>query len=837
MRCHQLRFLALLFGLGVAAVVSPAHAGAIEVANTIDLLPILGPVDPGYRVPAIAHDGQHLWLIGPAGDRLFEIEPYQGSLVASHPLIGHRAVEPVGMTYGDGSLWLLDAGPKLLLRVDRAGVVTARTSLAMLDGTPFGVDFRPGGENGRGALYVAIRGFDPVPDRLVGFNVKGAGLVLAQPELALLVQGAAGIATTVPDGVPYTFLSAMRGDDRYPYGDGGVPQDPQKPPMTPEIGPPDDSIPRGGMDLMSSHRLLMIDSMRWQPVWEVYAPGPPAADLAASGSTIFYPAGNSILVLELMWDADVEYGACAVRDLEFFRRDSYDGMPDMSINFAAPYDRNFGAPNPQFYEDGTGGYMAQDVLDWLLTEPYDGIRHSEYTHVGSSWLVRQGVHFPFQYRPNPSARYQVRMKVCSASYNVRPDLVGGVASIPDDVREMYSYDADGDGYGDDNPATCIDDYYELDDPALLAHLNASGAMSQSSLYWRARAIHRYVTSRHVYTGADGHWSAPECTPTQKLDSPYATCSSSAFMVVALARKAGIPARLVGTSIQRKANLLPGETTRDDEFHRWAQVYLPPYGWLRVDSTPPSPGNIGFVDVNADRKYDECDLCTSNAQCQARYQRTLQDCNIATPFTNPNDVDGDGVVDGDDVEIIGIGFFTAAYLDGKFHPGISARDAITMVAAGVPDNFLDRHYISVPTGTIGTECDVSLLYGAESFRYVDWTNPMFVTVVTIISLGKTDGADHRVTWDVEGPFGKQDLVRVDLYELLSSQSGTRYRHVKELARDVPALAFERDVRIGELPPQGEFVVVVTRQGGPGARPFSRLEQADWSTFGQSAPLGR
>lgn len=835
MRRAPIRLLSLL--VCAVAIAPPATcAAAIDILQRIDLAPIVGPVPPGYQVAAIAHDGQHLWLVHPAGDRLLEIEPSQGALVSTRPLVGHRVVQPAGMTFGDGQLWLLDTGAKLLLRVGRDGVVTGRTSLAMLEGTPFGIDFRPRGDAGRGVLYVAIRGFAPVPDRFVGFRVEGAGVVLSGHELEGLVQGVVGIATTSPDGVPYTFLSAARSDTRHPYGDGAVGDDPQKPPLPPEIAPPDDSIPRGGMDFRSSHRLVMVDSKRWQPIWEVYAPGPPAADLAASGSTLFYPTGTSVLLLQLIWDTEVEYGACAIRDLEFFRRDSYDGMPDMSINFATPYDRNFGAPNPQFYEDGTGGYTAQDLLDWLLIEPYDGIRHSEYTQVGSSWLVRQGLHFPFQYRPNPSARYPVRMKVCSASYNVRPDLVGRAASIPDDAREMYSYDADNDGYGDDNPQTCIDDYFQLDNPALLAHLNASGAMTESNLYWRVRAIHRYVTSRHVYSGADGHWSQSWCTPTQKLDSPYATCSSAAFMVAALARKAGIPARLVGTSIQRKANLLPGEKTKDEDFHRWAQVYLPPYGWLRVDSTPPGPGSIGFADVNGDLKYDECDLCTSNAQCQARYQRTLQDCNIATPFTNPNDVDGDGVVDGNDIQVIGAGFFTAAYLDGKYHPGISARDAITMVSAGVPDNFLERHYISAPTETIGTECDVALLFGEESLRFVEWTNPMFVFVVGVVELAKSDEADHRVSWDIEGPFGKQDRVRVDLYEIFPSQGGTRYRHVRELAREVPALVRETDVQIGELPAQGEFVVVVTRQGGPGARPFSRVEQADWSTFGQSTRLG-
>src|SRR4029453_1806411 len=153
------------------------------------------------------------------------------------------------------------------------------------------------------------------------------------------------------------------------------------------------------------------------------------------------------------------------------------------------------------------------------------------------------------------------------------------------------------------------------------------------------------------------------------------------MVVAMARRAGIPARLVGTTKQRKSNLKPGKSVIDDSFHRWAQVYLPGYGWVRVDATPDDPEDVGMVDVNEDGEYDECDLCTTDPQCLLLYGKSMSGCGLPFIFDNPNDVNGDGVVEGGDIEVIGADHYTEERLARSFAEGVGEDDLITVVAVG------------------------------------------------------------------------------------------------------------------------------------------------------------
>jgi len=61
-----------------------------------------------------------------------------------------------------------------------------------------------------------------------------------------------------------------------------------------------------------------------------------------------------------------------------------------------------------------------------------------------------------------------------------------------------------------------------------------------------------------------------------------SCSEYTFVYIALCRAAGLPARYVGSVVVRG-----DDASMDDVFHRWAEVYLPNYGWVPVD---PSGGD-------------------------------------------------------------------------------------------------------------------------------------------------------------------------------------------------------------------------------------------------------
>ncbi len=286
------------------------------------------------------------------------------------------------------------------------------------------------------------------------------------------------------------------------------------------------------------------------------------------------------------------------------------------------------------------------------------------------------------------------------------------------------------------------------------------------------------------------------------------------MVVALAREAGIPARLVGT-VWKRSQLLPNGAAKGG-WHRWAQVYFPGYGWVRVDATPRGPSDIvDFNDVNGDGVYDTCDLCTSPAQCA--------DCGLADGFDNPNDRDDDGDVDGDDVAEMVDSYLQEdpGYLDRGFANGVKTKDLITYVTPGLSlDEDVDSlrlHYTSndVPKGS------------GKPDRWWSWSN-CFEIVDVIFD-------KSEVFWRLRGHFDAHDLVRIDLYRLQGSSARPRYRFVKNLKLDVPALAGRHPVDLGGLSSAGKHVVVVTRQDRPAELRLSALPSADWETFGASRPF--
>jgi hypothetical protein len=57
-----------------------------------------------------------------------------------------------------------------------------------------------------------------------------------------------------------------------------------------------------------------------------------------------------------------------------------------------------------------------------------------------------------------------------------------------------------------------------------------------------------------------------------------SCSEYTYTFVALCRAAGLPARYQGSIVVRG-----DDASIDEAFHRWAQIYLPNYGWVPVDA--------------------------------------------------------------------------------------------------------------------------------------------------------------------------------------------------------------------------------------------------------------
>ena len=75
------------------------------------------------------------------------------------------------------------------------------------------------------------------------------------------------------------------------------------------------------------------------------------------------------------------------------------------------------------------------------------------------------------------------------------------------------------------------------------------------------------------------------------------CQDFAHLSIALARAAGVPARYVSGYVQPEDG--PGEAS-----HAWAELYLPPHGWLGIDPSAAGPIDYRYVRVAYGRDYED-----------------------------------------------------------------------------------------------------------------------------------------------------------------------------------------------------------------------------------------
>jgi hypothetical protein len=95
---------------------------------------------------------------------------------------------------------------------------------------------------------------------------------------------------------------------------------------------------------------------------------------------------------------------------------------------------------------------------------------------------------------------------------------------------------------------------------------------EENCYWIARKIFNHVIAHLKYERTGGWERAPVV-----LERGTGSCSEYSFVFIAMCRAAGLPARYVG-AVQQRGD----EASWDRVFHRWAEVYLPPYGWISFD---------------------------------------------------------------------------------------------------------------------------------------------------------------------------------------------------------------------------------------------------------------
>ena len=146
-------------------------------------------------------------------------------------------------------------------------------------------------------------------------------------------------------------------------------------------------------------------------------------------------------------------------------------------------------------------------------------------------------------------------------YFIFPDEVGSLDEIPKEITALYLED---------------NEKYQIDHPVIRDAVTKCVGDEQSP-YWIARKIFNYLIENLYYERVGGWNTAPTV-----LARGNGSCSEYSFVYIAMCRAAGLPARYVGSVVVRG-----DDASMDDVFHRWAEVYLPNYGWIPVD---PSGGD-------------------------------------------------------------------------------------------------------------------------------------------------------------------------------------------------------------------------------------------------------
>ncbi|MBN2200145.1 MAG: hypothetical protein JW747_09895 [Candidatus Aminicenantes bacterium] len=154
--------------------------------------------------------------------------------------------------------------------------------------------------------------------------------------------------------------------------------------------------------------------------------------------------------------------------------------------------------------------------------------------------------------------WRAEAEICAVEYFLYPDRIGALDDIPADIRRKYTQDGD---------------KYRLSDP-FIRELARKIAGQEKNPYWIVRRIYEYLADNLSYNLKPvGGWNP---APTV-LRRGTASCSEYSYAMIALCRSLGVPIRYVGA-----VSLRGDDASVDDVFHRWTEVYLPPYGWLPFD---------------------------------------------------------------------------------------------------------------------------------------------------------------------------------------------------------------------------------------------------------------
>ena len=169
------------------------------------------------------------------------------------------------------------------------------------------------------------------------------------------------------------------------------------------------------------------------------------------------------------------------------------------------------------------------------------------------------------------ASYFAAADLYETRYFIHPEKVGTLKDVPQQFKDKFLAD---------------DAKFDLKNLVILDAVRAAVG-DETNMYWKARRIYRWIID-HLYYELSGGWNVAPAV----IERGNGSCSEYTFVFISMCRVAGVPARYAGAITVRG-----DRASEDDVFHRWCEIYLPPYGWIPVD---PSGGDTDSPEGQANR---------------------------------------------------------------------------------------------------------------------------------------------------------------------------------------------------------------------------------------------
>jgi transglutaminase-like putative cysteine protease len=199
---------------------------------------------------------------------------------------------------------------------------------------------------------------------------------------------------------------------------------------------------------------------------------------------------------------------------------------------------------------------SQNVASWEVTPPPLRIDESRFGYRFAAWELGPG--YPGE---KFEVRYEADVELFRVLYKVDPNLVGAQSDIPGGIRADY---------------TNSSHYYDYGNP-VVREFAEKAVGAQSNFFLKAAQIRRAVKSLLSYE-KDRRIVPASATLRDKKGS----CSEHSFLMIAMMRSQGIPARYIGGSVDPISR---GQSAgADRSFHKIVEVYIPRYGWIPMEST-------------------------------------------------------------------------------------------------------------------------------------------------------------------------------------------------------------------------------------------------------------